>query len=86
MPMYNFCRVCNDSDCTEVEHDRQEPVSVILTFDNPADKKYFLGQLSDGWGENVVEMNYERPLELATTIHIKPVSMRDIENDLGIRD
>lgn len=32
------------------------PSEVLLTFDTPGEKQRFMGQLSDGWGENEVTL------------------------------
>ncbi len=45
---------------------------VTLTFDNPAEKRKFLGQLCDGWGENVVNVDWPEDVDLhdAEEIHV----------------
>ncbi len=32
---------------------------VVLTFDNTDERNKFMGQLSDGWGENVVDLEWD---------------------------
>ncbi len=48
---------------------------VTLTFRSREHKEYFLGQLSDGWGENVVSLQWPRnvPLYEAPMVRVTPI-------------
>ena len=38
--------------------------TVTLVFPSRQHKEHFLGQLSDGWGENLVELRWPRDVDL----------------------
>jgi hypothetical protein len=46
---------------------------VVLVFDTELEKDYFLGQLSDGWGENEVYLDWPENVEMADAeeIHVE---------------
>jgi hypothetical protein len=49
---------------------------VTLEFKDEREKEYFLGQLSDGWGENYVELDWDSSkgnLEKASTVMVTPI-------------
>ncbi len=64
------CAVCN-GEHAQSEHDQVEPVRVTLLFENAADRDYFMGQLTDGFGENEANV---RPFE-GSIYTVKPFPM-----------
>lgn len=49
------------------------PVSITLRFKSQAAKDYFLGQLSDGWGENEVDLEWGDDKNTPLTHAIKEI-------------
>ena len=39
--------------------EREYPVAVTLRFRDQAQRDFFMGQLSDGWGENQCELTWD---------------------------
>jgi hypothetical protein len=48
---------------------------VTLRFPSALHKKYFLGQLSDGWGENVVDLTWPSSVDLAESMTVRVKNM-----------
>ena len=59
-------------------------VQVVLKFRSEYEKNYFMGQLSDGWGENFVNLEWEgkdgNNFYSAEFYNVKPICMRCQEN------
>lgn len=50
---------------------KAKPVhEVTLRFPSARHKDYFLGQLSDGWGENVVDLAWKGDLKTASVVTV----------------
>jgi hypothetical protein len=45
--------------------------TVTLVFPSRAHKEHFLGQLSDGWGENVVGLKWPRNVDLYDAAEVR---------------
>ena len=55
---------------------KAKPTEVTLRFPSEYAKDYFLGQLSDGWGENVVHLDWDgrRNMKDCPIIDVVPLS------------
>lgn len=64
-----------------------KPATVTLRFKSEYAKRYFLGQLSDGWGENHVDLKWGRTdLDKAKVVDVRVFSdwgdeTHEIENE-----
>lgn len=68
---------------------RRHPYGVELRFRTRAAREYFLGQLSDGWGENVVMLDWPEGGDLkdASTVNVKVLDARtDFTTEILTRD
>jgi hypothetical protein len=75
--LLKFCNICNRSDCSEERHQEDAPVAVVLKFKNRADRNFFMGQLSDGFGENHVTLAWDTTtlFEDATEFDVVPTPL-----------
>lgn len=48
------------------------PVTVTLRFRSEEERRYFMGQLSDGWGESEVELSWNGLLRMARECGVVP--------------
>ena len=57
---------------------------VTLRFPSASHKDYFLGQLSDGWGENIVYLTWRGDLKTAKVVGVRNFG-EDWEHHLKMR-
>ena len=88
--MTNYCEVCEKDD-VELKHFEElnryiclecldEPAfPVTLTFRNRAEKYLFLGNLSDGSGENLASLEYKGDLYTTEEINVRLLDMEEEE-------
>lgn len=50
---------------------------VLLVFKSEDEKKYFLGGLSDGWGENIVDLDWDWRKDLYDAKIVKVINFKD---------
>ena len=59
-----------------IESDTSGPpgCAVTLRFKTPRAKQYFMGQLSDGWGENVCGLKWDHSVKFdkCSVFHVEP--------------
>jgi hypothetical protein len=69
-----MCTVCGKADCSEEKHTENNPTTIALKFKNPADARFFMSQLSDGWGENYVSLKWDtaKSFDTATEFEVEP--------------
>lgn len=53
-------------------------VSVTLRFKNKEQRDYFMGQLSDGWGENHVALRWRGDFYKAASFTVDPTVDREL--------
>lgn len=55
-PQCDWHHYGNDDVCNHCQNRKSSKCQVVLTFDSEDEKNRFMGQLSDGWGENYVHL------------------------------
>lgn len=56
----------------KIETEENETVRVTLVFKNDEQKEFFMGQLSDGWGENECSLKWQGDFHDAAEYEVDP--------------
>lgn len=61
-----------------------KPVEVVLRFRNKQERDYFMGQLSDGFGENECDLKWRGDFDRARVFHVDPTVSELWEHHAGL--